>query len=93
MKTYLNLFEQAVKQHALRVGEETAFAQARKAGLIMSDDGHIVRCTGKPKVVLLRLVRFFSEDGDLSSLDVCESLIGEMLRKYTDKKETKAHVS
>jgi hypothetical protein len=93
MKTYLNLFEQAVKQHASRVGEEAAFAQARKAGLKISDDGHVVSYVRKPQVVLLRLVRFFTEDGDLASLDVCETLIGEMVRKYTDKKEVKAHVS
>jgi hypothetical protein len=61
--------------------------------LKISDDGHAVSYMGKPQVVLLRLVRFFTEDGDLASLDVCESLVGEMLRKYTDKNVVKAHVS
>ncbi|MFQ6008133.1 MAG: hypothetical protein ACE5K8_04190 [Candidatus Zixiibacteriota bacterium] len=92
MKTYLNIFEQAVHKHASRVGEKVAFEQARKAGLKISDDGHIVNYTGNPQVVLLRLVRFFTEDGCTASLDVCESLIDEILRKYTDRKETIAHV-
>ena len=93
MKTYLNLFERAIKRHAERVGEEAAYAQARKAGLTISDDGHIVSYNGKPQVVLLRLVRFFTEDVNRASLDVCESLIDEILRKYTDKIEAKAHVT
>ena len=92
MKTYLNLFEQAIKRHAERVGREVAFSQAQKAGLKISDNGHIVSYTGNPQVVLLRLVRFFTEDGNLASLDVCETLIGEILQKYTDKAEARAHV-
>jgi hypothetical protein len=93
MKTYLNLFERAIKRHAERVGEKAAYAQARKAGLSISYDGHVVSYCGQPHVALLRLVRFFTEDVNRASLDVCESLIDEILRKYPDKKEAKAHVS
>jgi hypothetical protein len=59
MRTYLPLFEQAVKRQAELVGEEKAFSQARKAGLEVSPDGHIVSCTGHPEVVLLRLIGVF----------------------------------
>jgi hypothetical protein len=85
MKTYLSLFEQAVRQHAQRVGRETAFDQARRAGLKISEDGCVLGYTGNPQVVLLRLVRFFTEDGCTASLDVCETLLDEILRKYPEE--------
>ena len=80
METYLNLFEQAIKKQAELVGEETAFRQAKKAGLGISKDGHIVSCAGNPQVVLLRLIRCFTEEANFPALMECMPLINEILK-------------
>jgi len=79
METYLNLFEQAIRKQADLVGEELAFAQAKKAGLGVSPEGHIISCTGNPQLVLLRLIRRFSEDGNMIALAQCGPLIREIM--------------
>jgi hypothetical protein len=75
MENYLTLFESAVSKQAELVGEDKAWTQAKKAGLTISYEGHIVACTGNPMVVLLRLIRSFTEDGNLAALDACSPLI------------------
>ena len=93
METYLNLFEQAVKKQAELVGEVIAFRQAKKAGLGISRDGHIVSCTGNPQAVLLRLIRSFTEGANFAALAECTPLIDEILRQYASPEEAQAEVN
>lgn len=78
MESYLVLFERAIEAQATHVGSTKAREQAKKAGLTVSSDGHIVCCTGNPMVVLLRLVRNFTEDGNLQALAACAPLISKL---------------
>lgn len=78
MEEYLLLFEDAIRVQAGMVGEEKAIQQAKKAGLTVSSSGHIVACTGNPKVVLLRLLKSFTEDGNLIALHASAPLIEKM---------------
>ena len=78
MESYLALFENAVRKQADLVGKNRACLQARKAGLIVSPSGQIVACSGDPTIVLLRLIRSFTEDGSLAALDACGPLIAKM---------------
>ncbi len=86
METYLDLFERAIKTQAEIVGEETAFQQAQKAGLGVSREGHIVSCTGNPQVVLLRLIKYFTADGNMTALSECTPLINELLKNCSEDK-------
>ena len=81
MEKSLALFEKAIKKQSDVVGEEVAFAQAKKAGLGVSKDGHIISCTGHPQLVLLRLIRSFTSDGNMLALVECMDLINELERK------------
>ncbi len=78
MENYLSLFEQAIDKQAELVGEEKALAQAKRAGLTVSTKGHITSCTGNPMVVLLRLIKAFTKDGNLLALEACSPLINKM---------------
>lgn len=78
VEKYLFLFEDAIREQAKVVGEKTALEQARKAGLGVSPAGHIVSCVGNPALVLLRLVRNFTEGGNLEALARCTPLINEL---------------
>ncbi len=78
METYLNLFEQAIRTQAEMIGEKRALDQARRAGLGVSSAGRIVSCAGNPELVLLRLIRCFTEDGNLKALHACSPLIAKM---------------
>jgi hypothetical protein len=81
MKTteqYLNLFEDAIQTQARVVGHRTALTQAKKAGLGVSKDGHIVSCVGNPAIVLIRLVKYFTEGGNLEALAELTPLIDEI---------------
>ena len=80
MEEYLTLFEDAIRVQGEMVGEEKAIAQAKKAGLTVSPAGHIVACTGNPKIVLLRLLKSFTEDGSLLALNASAPLIEKMAR-------------
>ena len=84
METYLKLFEEAIKTQAKAVGEEQAFELAKKAGLGVSKDGHIVSCTGNPQLVLLRLVRHFTAGGNLESLVACTPLLDKVMDAIPD---------
>jgi hypothetical protein len=79
MEKYLALFESAVNKQTELVGAEKARLQAKKAGLTVSKAGHIVACTGNPMIVLLKLIKSFTEDGSLSALDACSPLISKMI--------------
>ncbi len=85
METYLTLFEQAVQKQADLVGTEMAMEQAKKAGLGVSRDGHIVSCMGNPQIVLLRLIRYFTAGGNLQALVSCTPLINELLKNLPDE--------
>jgi hypothetical protein len=78
MENYLALFENAVNKQTEIVGAEKARLQAKKAGLTVSKAGHIVACTGNPMIVLLKLIRSFTEDGSLPALGACDPLISKM---------------
>lgn len=84
MESYLTLFEQAIEAQAHQVGYDKAREQAKKAGLTVSSEGHIVCCTGNPMVVLLRLVRNFTEDGNLMALGACAPLIAKLTELPAD---------
>lgn len=79
MENYLALFEDAVDRQTEIVGAEKARLQAKKAGLTVSQSGHVVACTGNPMIVLLRLIRSFTEDGSLPALEACGPLISKMI--------------
>lgn len=83
---YLEMFEDAIRKQAELMGSETAIRQAKKAGLGVSEKGHIVSCSGHPAIVLLRLIRMFAEDGNLAALQQCTELIKEM-EKIADSLE------
>lgn len=83
MEQYLQLFEKAIQKQAEIVGEEKALAQAKKAGLSVSKDGQIVSCIGNPKLVLLRLIKYFTADGNLRTLRECSPLINKLLKEYS----------
>ena len=87
METYLTLFEQAVRKQAELVGEDVAIEQAKKAGLGVSRDGHIVSCMGNPQVVLLRLIKYFTAGGNLQALVSCTPLINELLKNLSEDEE------
>ena len=88
METHLDLFERAIRKQAEIVGEEMAFQQAQKAGLGVSREGHIVSCTGNPQIVLLRLIKYFTADGNMLALTQCTPLINELLRNCPEGKES-----
>jgi len=85
METYLTLFEGAIKKQAELVGEETALEQARKAGLGVSREGHIVSCMGNPQIVLLRLIKYFTAGGNMQALVCCTPLINELLKNLPEE--------
>ena len=81
MKTteeYLNLFEETINNQAKLVGKKKALAEAKRAGLGVSKDGHIISCVGNPALVLVRLVKFFTEGGNLAALAELMPLINEI---------------
>ena len=77
---YLLMFEDAIRKQAEVSGMEAAIRQAKKAGLTVSEGGRITSCAGHPITVLLRLIRLFTEDGNLAALIQCTELIREMER-------------
>jgi len=79
MEEYLALFENAIIRQSELVGTERARIQAKKAGLTVSRTGRVLACNENPMVVLLRLIRFFAEDGSLTALDACSPLIDKMV--------------
>ena len=79
MEKFLALFEKAVRKQAELVGEGIAFQQAKKAGLGVSPEGHIISCTGHPQLVLLRLIKYFTAGGNLLALVECMALINELV--------------
>jgi len=87
VERYLILFEEAVKSQANLVGVEKARDQARAAGLGISPSGNIVSCTGNPMVVLLKLVKSFTKDGNLAALVACEPLIEKLTELQAEQEE------
>jgi hypothetical protein len=83
-------FEEAINEQAKLVGVETAHAQAKKAGLGVSYDGKIVSCAGDPTLVLLRLIKHFTEGGNILALSKCTPLINEMIARLGVPESTKA---
>ena len=92
MEKYLSLFEDAIRVQAEVVGQEKAIAQAKKAGLQLSAAGHIVACTGNPKIVLLRLIKSFTADGNLLALNACAPLIEKMTQMAEEIETTESQV-
>ena len=85
MENILILFEQAIQKQSDLVGVDVALDQARKAGLGVTKDGHIVSCAGNPQIVLMRLIKFFTAGGNMMALSQCTPLIDELLRIYSDE--------
>lgn len=75
---YLELFENAIDKHINNVGKEKGYGDARKAGLGISPDGHIVSCVGHPALVLLRLIKIFTATNQMNTISECMPLIDEM---------------
>lgn len=88
MEKFLVLFEKAIRKQAELVGEEIAFQQAKKAGLGVSPDGHIISCTGHPQLVLLRLIKYFTAGGNLLALVECMGLINELVGNEVNAEES-----
>ncbi len=86
METYLQLFEEVIEEQAAHMGPEVAYAQARKAGLGVSREGRIVSCTGNPQLVLLRLIKCYTEGGSMPALMACMPLINHMSEVMGDLK-------
>lgn len=84
MEEFLVLFEKAVKTQAKTVGPELAREQARSAGLGVSSTGNIVSCTGNPMVVLLKLIKSFTKDGNMAALIACEPLMEKLTQLQTE---------
>ena len=84
METYLSLFEEVIQEQAARMGSEVAYAQAKKAGLGVSREGRIVSCTGNPQLVLLRLIKCYTEGGSMQALMACMPLINRMTEVLGD---------
>lgn len=84
METYLRLFEEAVRKQAALVGPTKALEQAKRAGLGVSRNGQIISCVGDPQLILLRLIRFFTEHGNLMALEQCTPLIDELERRAAE---------
>ncbi|MDX9857327.1 MAG: hypothetical protein RBT76_06030 [candidate division Zixibacteria bacterium] len=81
MKTteeYLRLFEEAIDKQANVVGRHKALVQAKRAGLGVSREGHIISCVGNPALVLIRLVKYFTEGGNLEAMAELMPLIDEI---------------
>ena len=78
MEKFLKLFEDVISQQKELVGTEKALAQAKKAGLSVSPKGRIVSCVGNPNLVLLRLIKYFTADNNIASLEKCLPLIAEL---------------
>ena len=74
---YLELFEDVIARQAEVVGRETAVRKAKLAGLTVTAEGRIASCVGNPAVVLLRLIKYCAEDGNLEVLSHCSPLISE----------------
>ncbi len=87
METYLTLFENAIKKQSKAVGEKTALRHAKKAGLGVSKDGRIVSCVGNPQIVLLKLIKFFAQSGNIEALaevtELINEIVGEELEEET----------
>ncbi|MEA1981533.1 MAG: hypothetical protein U9N54_11260 [candidate division Zixibacteria bacterium] len=93
MEIYLKLFEQAIQKQIEFVGKEKAYEQAKKAGLGVSDSGNIVSCTGNPQLVLIKLIKFFTEGGNLTALMALTPLIDELLKQNQIEEETSSLIS
>ena len=78
VERYLELFEDVIARQAEVVGRDKALTQAKKAGLGVSPEGHITSCVDNPQLVLLRLIRHFTEDHNLEALNQCMPLINEI---------------
>ena len=79
MENFLELFDKAIKKQAQLIGSELALSLAKKAGLGISVDGHIVSCVGNPQVVLLRLIKNFASTGNIEALSEITALINEVV--------------
>ena len=79
MDSYLKLFEGVIEKQAELIGREQAYSQAKRAELGISDQGKIVSASGNPHIILLRLVKVFTANGNLQSLEACTPLINEFL--------------
>lgn len=92
MEMFLKLFEQAIHKQIEFVGKEKAYEQAQKAGLGVSDGGHIISCTGNPQLVLIKLIKFFTEGGNLAALVAFTPLIDELIKQNQIEEETPTQV-
>jgi len=90
VERFLILFENAVKAQAELVGAEMAREQARAAGLGISPSGNIVSCTGNPMIVLLKLVKAFTKDGNMAALMACGPLIERLTEWQSENEEVSA---
>jgi len=78
MNDYLEMFERAIAKQAELIGLEKAVSVAKKSGLKVDSNGQVVGCEESPVVVLLRLIRTFTAEGDLLALAQCTELIDKV---------------
>jgi hypothetical protein len=79
-------FEFAISTYAESVGKSKALAEARQAGIKVSDDGYVSSWEGDPLLVLLKLIRSIAADGQLRAIGSCLPLIDELERMSTETK-------
>lgn len=90
---YLRLFEEAIESQARVIGRQDALTQAKRAGLGVSRDGHIISCVGNPALVLVRLVKYFTQGGNLEALAELMPIINEIetiQEMFSEKSEASA---
>lgn len=92
MELYLKLFEKAIQKQIEFLGKEKAYEQAQKAGLGVSESGHIISCTGNPQLVLIKLIKYFTEGGNLAALTACTPLIDELIKQNQIEEKTTSKV-
>ena len=87
MEKVLKMYEDAIKLQIDLVGREKAIEQAKEAGLGITKNGHIVSCTGNPTVVLLKLIKTFTQNGNISSITACAPLIDKAMAELSEQFE------
>ena len=78
MTSITSVLEESIRLHAKDFGLQKAHELACSAGIAVTGQGKVVRLTGNPFVVLLRLTRLFTLNGKLAALESCQPLLAEM---------------
>ena len=81
---YSKLFMALIREQAQIIGMMKALELASEAGLAMTPDGEIISCEKDPTLVLLRLIKSFTQSGRLETLPACIPLLNELRRLHEE---------